>query len=117
MEWIKKNPHLLTLALFALLLVGASAMVILQTTSLPQKFEAVQQPVIPNEKVPPLDTKEMDETQQALNKPANWVPDPKGANGPLFVPERYLVGEKGVPEKPGAGTKQDSFTKQLIPNQ
>jgi hypothetical protein len=116
MEWIKKNPHLLTLALLALLLVGASAMVFMQAQSLPQKFEAVQQPVIPNEKVPPLETKALDEMQQSLNKPATWTPNPT-ANGPLFVPERYVIGDKGTPEKPEKGTKIDSFTKQPIPNQ
>lgn len=118
MEWIKKNPHLLTLAILAALLVGASAMVFLNTQSFGEKFSAVQTTVTPNNKVPELDLSNLETAQKSLDKPESWDKPPHQGDRYVFAPELYLIDEKtGQPMKPSAGNmRPDSLTKQQIPN-
>ncbi len=38
MNWIKKNPHLLTLCILALILIASSVMVVLNAQAFDEKF-------------------------------------------------------------------------------
>lgn len=101
MDWIKKNPHLLALALLALLLLGASAVVIFGVQSFPAQFETVQTSVTPTEKVPPLDMAPLERARQALEKPVTWTAGAK-QGGSLFVSELYLI-DNNKPIRPAGG--------------
>jgi hypothetical protein len=114
MPWIKKNPHLLTLLIVALLVIAGSAVVAMNAKDFNQKFADVQHKVVPGDKIEPLDTEVLDKTQKELDKPATWTPDPKQ---PLpFVPVRYRISPStGQPEKAGIGkTWPDRLTGTLI---
>ncbi len=100
MDWIKKNPHHVALATCAVVLIGASALIILNTQSFGERFAATQTPPTPNNTVDPLVLDPLKQAQAELTSPKKWVPDAK-KNGSLFVADRYLVGENGKVSKPG----------------
>lgn len=117
MDWMKKNPHYVALAACALLLIAASALVILNTQSFGGKFSATQTSPVPNNTVDPVVMEPLKQAQAALGDPKKWVPNPK-ANGSLFVADRYLVSPDGM--KVGKPTDQDlhkhSITQESIPS-
>ena len=100
MDWIKKNPHYFALATSAVVLIGASALIILNTQSFGEKFAATQTSPIPNNNVSPLVLEPLKQAQAELAEPKKWVPD-SNKNGSLFVADRYLVGSDGKVNKPG----------------
>ncbi len=117
MEWIKKNPHLLTLAIFAALLVAASAMAVLNSQSFAEKFSAVQNPAVPNNRVPEQDFSKLEEAQSSIDKPNAWQVPTEKKGRYLFVPERFMLDENGRPTKPESGSiYRHSLTKEEIPN-
>lgn len=118
MDWIKKNPHQFALATGAVVLIGASALIILNTQSFKEKFEATQTSPIPNNNVSPLVLDSIKEAQAELSNPKKWVPNAL-KNGSLFVADRYLVDEKsGKVSKPSeANLHTYSITGEPIPSQ
>lgn len=117
MEWIKKNPHQLALALLSAGLIGASVVVLLNAQSLPEKFQSVRTDVPPQDNVPPLNLEPVQEATAKLTKPAQWNPNP-AVSGSLLVADRYYIDKNGKPTKPigGEGIHNDSLTGQPIPN-
>jgi hypothetical protein len=115
MEWIKKNPHQLALAVCSLGLIGASVSILLNAQSFPERFSSVQTAPPTNPKgVPPLELGPLQQAQEHISKPGQWSPDVAG--GALFVPERYTV-ENNQPKKLTEGSpNKDRVTGQPIPN-
>lgn len=101
MEWIKKNPHQLALAVCSAGLIGASALVLLNSQSLPQKFSSVQLNVPPRDNVPPLDLQPLQDISKTLEKPAQWTASDE-TTAPLFISKRYIVSDgKVIPPERG----------------
>ena len=115
MDWMKKNPHYLALAVCALLLIAASALVIVNTQSFGEKFAATQTPPTPNNTVDPLVMEPLKVAQASLANPVKWIP--KEANGSLFVADRYMIDKTtGKVEKPtGVNLHKHSITGEPIP--
>ena len=122
MDWIRKNPHLLTLIVLALLLLGGSAVIGLNARSFNEKFTDVTSPApVPPSKIPALDYSALDRAQTELDRPAQWNPikdnDPQrpGFVYP-FVPGLYSVTD-GKPQKSGQGSHhKDRLTQESIPD-
>jgi len=101
MEWIKKNPHQLALAVCSAGLIGASALVLLNSQSLPQKFSNVQLNVPPRDNVPPLDLQPLQDISKTFEKPAQWTASDETI-APLFISKRYIVSDgKVIPPERG----------------
>jgi hypothetical protein len=116
MDWIKKNPHHVALAASAVVLIAASALIILNTQSFGEKFTATQTSPTPSTTVPPLPLEPLKEAQAELTDPKKWVPD-AAKNGSLFVADRYLVGPDGKVNKPGeTELHKYSITGESIPS-
>lgn len=118
MEWIKKNPHQLALALASLGLLGVSAAILLNTQSFGERFSAADTSEKDSGTLPPLELGPVNEALQRVDQPTTWTPDPK-TNGSLFVANRYLIDPstgKPVPPTGGEGLHTDPSTKQRIPN-
>lgn len=101
MEWIKKNPHQLALAVCSAGLIGASALVLLNSQGLPEKFSSVQLNVPPRENVPPLELQPLQDASKTLEKPAQWTAA-DDSFAPLFISKRYIVADgKVIPPERG----------------
>lgn len=102
MEWIKKNPHQLALAVCSVGLIGASAFVLLQSQGLPEKFANVQLDVPAKDNVQPLEMTAIQEAAKDLQNPDKWaIASENGA--PLFISKLYVVqdGKVTSPEQGG----------------
>ncbi len=112
MEWIKKNPHLVALAVLALALVACCALVFLNTQGFNQNFAKVTEQVPPGQKIDILELKPLEAAEGRLTGPAQWV------GKSLFVPDRYVIDEKtNLPKKVIDATfYKHSRTKEDIPN-
>jgi hypothetical protein len=112
MNWIKKNPHLLALAVLALALVASSVLIYLNTRSFDQKFASAMTPVTPDTKVTPLDIKVITTAEENALSPKTW----RGQG--LFIPEQYVIDSAtNMPKKnKDASFYKDSLTKADIPN-
>lgn len=122
MDWIKKRYDQFLLALFAILLLAFSVMLILRSQSFAEKFADAKTTIPENKKIDPLVLDRIEEAKAALEKPAAWVidtkEDPDRTRGSLFVSDYYIIGkDTGVPEKPAGGSLYtDSLTSKPIPN-
>ncbi|RYD69146.1 MAG: hypothetical protein EOP84_29010, partial [Verrucomicrobiaceae bacterium] len=107
MEWIKKNPHQLALAVCSAGLIGASAYVLLQSQSVPQKLATSAQHLLsvqPKDNVPTLEMQTIQEASKDLQTPERWtIGTDNGA--PLFISKLYLVRD-GKVISPGQGVVQ-----------
>lgn len=116
MDWVKKNPHNLALAILALGLLVASALVLMQTQSFADKFAEVNLAPMEGTNIPPVDAAPIEAAQKELTTPATWNPDVK-TNGPMFVSEKFIL-ENGTPVKPTKGAiYTDTVSKQPILNE
>ncbi len=112
MDWIKKNPHLFSLALLALALLVAAGLVVANTQSFPQHFAAVQENVPEGTKLTAVDTRPIEDALQSFQKPAQW----KGDN--MMVPVRYVIDKTTNKPVPAIDTSffKDTLTGRPIPN-
>jgi hypothetical protein len=115
MEWIKKNPHQLALALLSAALIGVSVMVLLKAQSLPESFADVQNTPPQNNTIPPLELEPVEQALAEISKPSQWTAENK-ATAAVFVPERFII-ENGQPTKLTTSTLTDSETGKAIPAQ
>ncbi len=122
MNWIKKNPHLLTLCILALGLAAASAMVIVNSQSFDQKFSSVMTPVAPSDKMASLDIKKIEDAENKALKPELWIEppskNPNSPSRPLFVPVGYSIDSATNMPKKVIETSyyHDTLTGASIPN-
>ena len=94
MEWIKKNPHQLALAICSVGLIGASVSILLNAQSFPQKFTTVRLNAPESNKVPPLELGPVQQAQERIDKPSQWSPE-NGAAA-LFIPPSYADSQRTV---------------------
>ena len=89
MDWIKKNPAQLALAIVAILAITATSLLWTNVSAFDSNFEASR--IIPgnNAPVPPLNTEAIDAAGKAMETPVKWEPA-KGA-GKLFVSKLYVL--------------------------
>ena len=73
MNWIKKNPHLLTLCLLALVLIAGSVMVVLNAQTFDQKFSVVVTPVTPSDRTTALDVNKIKAAKEKAVNPQVWI--------------------------------------------
>lgn len=106
MEWIKKHYEQAALAAFAVALLAASVLLILQARGFATKFEGVQLQAPERIGVPPPDLAAVTTAQQGVDKSAVWDLDDK--KGSLFVSKRYYL-DAGVPKKSTEGDKENPF--------
>lgn len=100
MDWIKKNFDQFALAAFSLILLAASAFIIMKSLSYGETFSATASSPPPNNTVKPLDLAPINEAVAAAGKPAQW--SPKGSAGAktagsLFVAKKTIL-KDGKPE-------------------
>ena len=120
MDWIKKNFDKFILALFAVGLLGVSAMIFMNTSGFDERFSVAVANPMPNNTIPAVDTAVIDEARRQLEEPAIWKqrggPDAPN-DGLLFTATRYIADSRG-PQKPrDVMIWQHSRTKDPIPSQ
>ena len=118
MDWIKKNFDKFILALFAVVLLGVSAMIFMNTSGFEERFSAAVANPIPNDTIPKVDTAVIDEARRQLEQPTIWKqragPDAPN-DGLLFTATRYIADP--LPKKVrDVAIWQHSRLKQLDPS-
>jgi hypothetical protein len=96
MDWIKKNPAQMALAVIAVAVIVASYFLWQNTAAFAEGFQAGRYSPTPVKGIPELDTKSLDEASKAVSKPAPWnfnLDD----QGSLFVSKAFV-------RKPGSPT-------------
>ncbi len=101
MNWIKKNPAQLSLAIAALVMMVVAFLLYSNSSGFSAQFQDAYRTPSEDNKIPPTDIQIVADRMESLNKPASWTPGPK--SGSLFVSPKYLIvpGEK-YPLRPGA---------------
>lgn len=89
MDWIKKSYEQAILLLLACVLLATSALLIARAKSFPDQFAPIHQPVIKSTKVPPLETKRLDDAAKTIAGSPAWV----SHKALLFVARKYLIRE------------------------
>lgn len=118
MDWIKKNYDKFVLALLSVALLGASAMIVMNTSGFEERFSAALANPPPNNQIPAVDTAVIDQARRQLEQPVIWKPrsEPDAPNdGLLFTATRYI----GPPltKVKHASSWRHSRTQEAIPNQ
>ncbi len=88
MDWIKANYEKFLLALAALLLLALSAVLIFQARGFSEVFQSVVTEPPRNNKIEPVDDKEIERAQGEIQTPDQWA---DAGHGSLFVSEKYLI--------------------------
>ncbi len=101
MNWIKKNPAQLSLAIAALVMMVVAFLLYSNSSGFAAQFQDAYRTPSEDNKIPPTDIQIVADRMESLNKPASWTPGPKA--GSVFVSYKYLIvpGEK-YPVRPGA---------------
>lgn len=120
MAWIKKNPHLTTLLIVALLLIAGSALIANSAKSFDEKFKPVQEKAAPSvvaKDPPPLDLSKLEKANIELDQPTKWATSL--FEKPALVPVRNTWDPAKGPF-PGpidiGSVRPDPLTKKDIPN-
>ncbi len=87
MNWIKKNPAQLVLAIVALLMMAVAFVLYSNAGSFSEPFQAAHTSPSEDNKIPPTDLQIVTDRIASLEKPAEWTPK----KGSLFISEKYLV--------------------------
>jgi hypothetical protein len=120
MAWIKKNPHLATLLVVALLVVAGSGLIANSARNFDEKFKPVQeQPPesVKTKEPPPLAMTRLEEAQKELEQPFKWTASL--SEKPVLVPVRYIFdpAKDQFPKIASGGeSRQDPLSKKGIPN-
>ena len=116
MDWIKKRYDQFVLVLAAVALLAVSVLLAMRVNKFGDNFADAKRPVAEGDKIPELELGVLKETEKLVEQPVAWQ-TPKGVNPYMFVPDLYVIGKSGLPEKPGAGSfYTDSLTGKPIPN-
>lgn len=97
MDWIKKNPAKLTLAVVALLVIAASALLYSKVSSFSANFDAARNSSVSSAPVPKLDTAAIDKATAEIGATVAWQLGKE--SGKLLV-SKFYVARNGVLEKP-----------------
>ena len=101
MNWIKKNPAQLSLAIAALVMIVVAFLLFSNASGFSAQFQDAYRTPSEDNKIPPTDIQIVADRIDALSKPASWSPGAKA--GSLFVSPKYLiVPSEKYPVRPGA---------------
>ena len=89
MDWIKKNPAQLTLAVVAIVALTATILLWTNVSAFDSKFEATRTPSGSNAPVEKLNTEALDAAGKAMETPVKW--EPAKDAGKLFVSKLYVL--------------------------
>ena len=98
MNWIKKNPAQLSLAIAALVVMAVSFLLYSNANGFENQFQDAYRNPSEDNKIPPTDLKPVEERMASLEKPAVWTPKA----GSAFVSRKYLI-KDGQPYDPTRG--------------
>ena len=91
MDWIKKNPAQLILALIALGTLAAAILLYKKVDDFKGAFTGWSATPNKDNKIPALDSKNIDAALIALGAPAQWDSAKAKAAGSLFVSKKYVL--------------------------
>ncbi len=100
MDWIKKNPAQLTLAIIAVLAIAATVLLYTKVSGFDSNFEGSRGTSVSNAPVDKLKTDDLDAVSNALKTPIAW--EPANGSGKLFVSKLYVL-KDGRLVPPGIG--------------
>ena len=89
MDWIKKNPAQLALAVVTILVFAVSFLLYQKIASFPESFASSRATTTMRKDIPALNTSSIEEAVNSLAKPAIWAPTE--ASGVLFVSKKYVI--------------------------
>jgi hypothetical protein len=87
MNWIKKNPAQLSLAVAAVITMASAFALYSNSQGFADQFNAAHSNPSEDNKIPETDTKVLIERLASLDKPVVWLPK----SSSLFVSDKYLV--------------------------
>ena len=104
MDWIKKNPAKLTLAIVALLVITATVILWTKVSAFDSNFEGTRNMPMSTAPVEKLNTEALDDAVKAMEMPVKW--EPVKDTGKLFVSKLYVLHD---------GRLEQSFGKMFHP--
>ncbi len=111
MDWIKKHTDQFALGLLALVLVAASALVLLKTQSFAEGFSAAMTTPPHSKEVPKVDTSAIEAAQKQFVSPVIWSPKPEV--GSMFTSWKLLE-ENGALKRAEQGDVTSADGKRTI---
>lgn len=99
MDWIKKNPAQLALALVAALTLAAAVVLYTKVDDFKNAFNELRTPPNKDNKIPAVDAGAMEKAMKAVDAPALWDAGKNKDAGSLFVSKKYVL-KDGVLVKP-----------------
>lgn len=92
MDWIKKNPAQLSLAIVAILGIAMTALLWTKVSGFDSQFATGRGGSISSAKVDELNTETLDNAKTAIATPVKW-PNPDKAGSKLFISKLYVLHE------------------------
>jgi hypothetical protein len=89
MNWVKTNYDQAILAFFALVLLGVSGWIINNAMHFQDMFAAIQEKVVPNNSIPPIDLSNIDSAKNQVANPTLW--NMNEDEGSIFISEPYIA--------------------------
>jgi len=100
MDWIKKNPAQVSLAIVALLTLAMIALLYSKVSAFDANFDSMRGIAVSSVKVEKLNTEVLDASRKALDTPAVWQHEE--ASGRLLMSKLYVI-KDGRLQQPGGG--------------
>lgn len=100
MNWVKTHYDQFTLAVLSLILLAVAVFLILRVTAFPERFSSALANVIPDDRIPAVDTEVIDQAKEKFANPGTWTaqpgagPESKNA-GLVFTADRYVESPPG----------------------
>jgi len=91
MDWIKKNPAQLSLAIVAVFAITATVLLWTKVSAFDSNFDAIRNASSSNAPVEKLNTDAIDAARKAIETPVKW--EPAKDSGKLFVSKLYVLHE------------------------
>jgi hypothetical protein len=89
MDWIKKNPAKLTLAIVAILAIALTALLYTKVSAFDSNFDSMRSTSVSNAPVEKLETDKIDAARAAVEAPVVW--QPAKDSGKLLVSKLYVL--------------------------
>ncbi|MDQ3200395.1 MAG: hypothetical protein M3Q46_14640 [Verrucomicrobiota bacterium] len=109
MDWLRTHYDRAAVLAGALLLIICAVFIFLSASGFSERFGALQNPPLPNDKVPAGQAAAIAEARPKLQAPSQW--SSSGRSG-LFVPEKHFIGPDGQP-----ATLQNTLLHPPVPNE
>ena len=94
MDWLRANYDRAAALAAALFLFLCSVFVLLSAFGFDERFDALQNPPLPNNRIPAGKAAEISQAMQNLQAPSQWT---VSTSSGLFVPEKHFIGSDGQP--------------------